>query len=140
MNLKNDFNLNKLECPRYANAACFQASDKSDSTTEASGDEASGDEQDGWFRRGCSPFVFDSNSPICNDFGECTQTCTAKYCNISPAIVEPPMCHVCRQDFDHAGNVLSGDDDCFIIVDDQHLTQCDVFHNACETDTGKFYF
>ena len=105
------------KCSRFANTACFQSG-----TNDT-------------FVRGCSPLAFPDATPVC-DGDTCWQTCRGKYCNMSPSIVEPISCYSCRQEFDHAGNPIGGEDNgCFDIVDEELLIQCELYQNACQTDT-----
>ena len=56
----------------------------------------------------------------------------------NPGGMEPlkelQKCYVCTETFDHAGNRIdNGTGNCFNLVEDEHLEECDSIHDSCET-------
>ena len=53
---------------------------------------------------------------------------------LSNEVKELQQCYVCTETFDHAGNrINTGQENCFNLVGDEHLEECDSKEDSCET-------
>ena len=53
---------------------------------------------------------------------------------LSNEVKELQQCYVCTETFDHAGNRINkGQENCFNLVGDEHLEECDSKEDSCET-------
>ena len=61
----------------------------------------------------------------------------------SNAVKELQQCYVCREKFDHAGNKIDNwppEPNCFNLVGDEYLEECDPEDNSCETVLSADWF
>ena len=53
---------------------------------------------------------------------------------LSNEVKELQQCYVCNETFDHAGNRIDkGPGNCFNLVGDEYLEECDSINDSCET-------
>ena len=120
------------KCPIFANWGCFTANN-----TE--GDDVL-DFYGNTFNKGCSIFERSDDATECNDhklFGRACKRQTSTLMG-NPGGLEGPLqqCYVCNETFDHAGNRIDeGPGNCFNLVGDEHLEECDSTEDSCETAT-----
>ena len=116
------------KCPIFANWGCFTANN-----TE--GDHVI---YGNTFNKGCSIFERSDDATECNDhklFGRACKRQTSTSMG-NPGGMEGPLqqCYVCNATFDHAGNRIDeGPGNCFNLVGDEHLEECDSIDDSCET-------
>ena len=119
------------DCPIFANWGCFTAN-----YTKGASDQFG----DTGFNKGCSMFERSDNSTKCVDdpiIGEsCKRQTSTSMGNPGGMEGPPQQCYVCTETYDHAGNRIDeGPGNCFNLVGDEHLEECDSTEDSCETAT-----
>ena len=110
-NSTGDWDDEVMQCPNYANWGCFTGN-----FTNVEWEHNNADYVD-QLNKGCSMFEPSTMPTECNDFiatsFACKQQCGDSLCNTGELEVPEFQCQQCEVTFDHLGNILSGDSNCF---------------------------
>ena len=117
------------DCPRFANWGCFTANFSSNGVDI-------GDSYSDSINKGCSIFEIENGEmgETCSTFAQgtsyCKKQCENNRCNVDGMATF--QCQQCEMTFDHTGNVISGDSDCFTSPAN-HLVDCSGGVEMCST-------